>query len=160
MGFFSFMTQDTNKSICNKHSNMETFPVTMTDHNNNRWFEKNYDGYGVFGGKDFFELVAEMNNQKTRQQGIEIYYGLNGIKNIHTNKIFVQGFGKDKDFMNWEYDTISLIGCSANVLLQTGDWVKIKILDADAKFPNLTEDFYWKWKNEKPQDCINQGFFY
>lgn len=61
MGFFSFITQDTNKSIPNKHSNRKTFPVKMIDNKGNEYVEENYDGYGVFGGKDYFELVAEMN---------------------------------------------------------------------------------------------------
>ena len=33
----------------------------MTDDKGNEWIEDNYDGYGVFGGKDFYELMAEMN---------------------------------------------------------------------------------------------------
>lgn len=36
--------------------------------------EKDYEGYGVFGGKDFFELLAEMNDLKTRNDGITLYY--------------------------------------------------------------------------------------
>jgi hypothetical protein len=47
----------------------------MTDNKGNRWTETCYEGYGVFGGKDFYELLAEMNGQYTRRQGIDIAYG-------------------------------------------------------------------------------------
>ena len=61
MGFFSWKTQDTDKSIANEHSNRNTFRVQMIDNKGNVWTEDNYDGYGRFGGKDFYELLAEMN---------------------------------------------------------------------------------------------------
>ena len=61
MGFFSWITQDTGESIANTYSSRRTFSVTMTDDKGNRWVEKDYDGYGVFDGKDFYELLDEMN---------------------------------------------------------------------------------------------------
>lgn len=33
----------------------------MTDNKGNQWIEHEYDGYGEFGGKDYHELVDEMN---------------------------------------------------------------------------------------------------
>ena len=74
MGFFSWKTQDTNKSIANNYSNKSTFSVTMTDNKGNRWHEHNYEGYGEFGGKDFYELVAEMNGKSGRDAGIGIAF--------------------------------------------------------------------------------------
>lgn len=62
MGFFSWITQDTNRSICNKHQEVKpTFTVYMVDDKGNIWKEWDYDGYGVFGGKDYYVLLAEMN---------------------------------------------------------------------------------------------------
>jgi len=61
MGFFSWKTQDTDTSIPNQYSNRRTFRVQMLDNKGNVWTEDNYDGYGRFGGKDFYELLAEMN---------------------------------------------------------------------------------------------------
>ena len=52
MGFFSWKTNDTEKSIANVHSYMEAFEVTMQDDKGNKWVEPEYDGYGMFGGKD------------------------------------------------------------------------------------------------------------
>lgn len=61
MGYFSWKTQDTDRSICNSDSIENTFTVSMVDDKGNIWKESNYEGYGVFGGKDYYELLAEMN---------------------------------------------------------------------------------------------------
>mgnify|MGYP003108583797 FL=1 len=61
MGMFSWKTNDTRRSIKTACSGKPTFRVYMVDHLGNQWIEDNYEGYGVFGGKDFYELVAEMN---------------------------------------------------------------------------------------------------
>ena len=75
MGMFSWLTQDTNKSIPSKYSNRDTFKVIMSDNKGNKWTEDNYEGYGVFGGKDFYELLAEMNGKKVRDAGIDLAFG-------------------------------------------------------------------------------------
>ena len=78
MGFFSWNTQDTNRSIVNFHSNIDTFKVIMTDNKENQWIEENYEGYGVFGGKDYFALLDEMNGGTgDRSRGIDLYYSRN-----------------------------------------------------------------------------------
>ena len=84
MGQFSWIAQDTQKSISN------TYPtsVTMSDNKGNKWTEKYYEGYGEFQGKDFFDLVADMNpellktkyrerlnDMELRDVGIEIAFG-------------------------------------------------------------------------------------
>lgn len=58
-GQFSWMTQDTGNQIGSQREN--TIFVTMFDDKGNRYEEKGYDGYGEFGGKDYYELLAEMN---------------------------------------------------------------------------------------------------
>ncbi len=76
MGFFSYMTQDTERSISNRHSARETFKVVMSDDKGNHYVEYDYDGYGVFGGKDFYALLDEMNGGSgDRSRGIDIAYG-------------------------------------------------------------------------------------
>lgn len=80
MGFFSWKTQDTDVSIANQHSTHDTFCVHMLDDKGNVWTEDNYDGYGVFGGKDYYELLAEMNGltgdgtEDMRMQGIKLAF--------------------------------------------------------------------------------------
>jgi len=61
MGFFSWRTQDTDRSIANQYSNRKPFRVQMLDDKGNVWTEDGYEGYGVFDGKDYYELLAEMN---------------------------------------------------------------------------------------------------
>lgn len=82
MGFFSWITQDTHSSIPNKFSGLGTFRVIMQDDKGNQYVEDNYEGYGVFGGKDYFELMDEMNGGTgDRSRAISLYYsGEEGIK--------------------------------------------------------------------------------
>ena len=73
MGFFSWRTSDTDKSICNSFSSRDVFTVFMKDNKGNTWREDSYEGYGSFGGKDYHELVAEMNGfPSDRENGIHM----------------------------------------------------------------------------------------
>ena len=75
MGMFSFKTQDTDRSISNIHSDRGTFKVIMTDNKGNKHTETAYDGYGDFGGVDFYALTDIMNGGKgDRERGIKIYH--------------------------------------------------------------------------------------
>ena len=79
MGFFSFKTQDTNQSIPNKHSKRVLIPVKMLDNKGNVYCEDAYDGYGVFGGVDYFALLAEMNGHTGTKDdlmviGVDLYF--------------------------------------------------------------------------------------
>jgi len=78
MGFFSWLTQDTNRSISNYFSIKPVFPVFMTDNKGQVWKEYCYEGYGVFGGKDYYELMAEMNDLTSREKAIDLFY--NAVK--------------------------------------------------------------------------------
>jgi len=71
MGFFSWNTQDTDKSIANQYSNRKTFRVQMIDNKGNVWTEDDYEGYGRFGSKDYYELLAEMNGFTSDKTGDE-----------------------------------------------------------------------------------------
>jgi hypothetical protein len=74
MGFFSFKTQDTARSISNRQSKRGTFTVFMHDDKGNVYKESNYAGFGEFGGVDYYELLAEMNGLQTREEGIDLAY--------------------------------------------------------------------------------------
>jgi hypothetical protein len=80
----------------------------MLDDKGNKWKESNYEGYGVFGGKDYYELLAEMN-----------------------------GIGSDR-----------------------GDGISLSYSGEPFISPNLVESDRWVWRDEHPEDCEYQGYFY
>jgi hypothetical protein len=75
MGFFSWNTCDTGESIANQFSNRPTFTVHMITPDGGVFTEEDYEGYGEFGGKDFYELLAELNKiDITRENGIDLVF--------------------------------------------------------------------------------------
>ena len=58
-GQFSWITYDTDVQIGSEREN--TIDVYMYDNEGNQWYEKKYEGYGEFGGMDYYELLAKMN---------------------------------------------------------------------------------------------------
>ena len=72
-GQFSWFTQDTDEQIGSEPEN--TITVYMHDDKGNVWKEDNYEGYGVFGGKDYYELLDQMNGGSgDRQSGIDLAF--------------------------------------------------------------------------------------
>ena len=61
MGFFSWITGDTGKSIMNKYSEGGTLPVYLYCPNGTKIYEPDYEGYGEFGGHDAYALLAQWN---------------------------------------------------------------------------------------------------
>ena len=97
MGFFSWMTQDTDRSIANRYSVKSTFDVYMIDDKGNVWHEPNYDGYGNFAGKDYYELLAEMN-------GLDHPYRMPGIELAFSKAPNVKFPNLVEDATGWVYD--------------------------------------------------------
>ena len=95
MGQFSWITQDTNEAIRESYGCSDKTLTTayLHDDKGNVWAEDSYEGYGVFGGKDYFVLLAEMNGHKDSEEelrgiGIDIYYDEEAYKspNLTRNK--------------------------------------------------------------------------
>jgi hypothetical protein len=99
MGMFSWLTNDTGESVTNRYTDEGALPVYLHDNKGNVWYEPDYEGYGEFGGMDYYEL----------------------------------------DF--FEYMSASPEGAKEII------------------FPNIVESSNWKWVNEAPLHCPNQGFF-
>jgi len=81
MGQFSWITQDTNEAIRESYGCPAGYQTSAVMHDNqgNSWEEVEYEGYGVFGGKDFYELLAEMNGlegsaDQKRSAGIDLAF--------------------------------------------------------------------------------------
>lgn len=72
-GQFSWMTQDTGQQIGSQDENK--ISVYMFDDKGKYWFERDYEGYGVFGGKDYYELLDQMNGGSgDRSKGIDLAF--------------------------------------------------------------------------------------
>ena len=130
MGFFSWKTQDTNKSIPSQYSNRETFGVQMLDNKGNVFTETNYEGYGVFGGKDFYELLAEMNGfvSDKYEKGTDEY----------TNE--ARGFGISLAFSKDNHSGVGTEGVYyPNLVEEANGWV---------------------YEMAGPDSCEFQGYFY
>jgi len=80
-GQFSRMTQDTNQQIGSEDENTLPF-VYMFDNKGNKWLEKRYEGYGDFGGKDYYELLAQMNGMANPDRSEGITLAFSGKKGV------------------------------------------------------------------------------
>jgi len=172
MGFFSWKTSDTKKSIANSHSGRKTFTVHMITEDGKVFTENDYDGYGEFGGKDIYVLIAELNGikgnkEQKRLKVIDMLY-----KTIITDG--KKSFECGKDFTNWE-TKLPGVNKTANKLVEEG-WERIypngygewdKAAKNGIKLPklvqNLPSKINWKkvWDSlPYPKDCPDQGYFY
>lgn len=127
MGQFSWKTNDTHKSIYCVEGYQST--VYMKDNQGNVWKEDNYQGYGVFGGKDFYNLLYDMNK---------------GFPFIHevSKKVLFQYPNKGKD----EKDLQRLIG------------IELAFSNLPFISPCLFENKSSKWVNCAPPIDPNQGW--
>jgi hypothetical protein len=107
MGFFSWRTSDTNRSIPNIYSEVEPFTVHMITEDGQVFTEHEYNGYGEFGGKDFYELLAELNGitegdtDSKRCKGIDLFYDKT-IVNLKQPKLVEKLPSKDKWKEEWD----------------------------------------------------------
>ena len=107
MGFFSWFTQDTDRSISNSYSTRKPFPVYLLDDKGNAYYEPEYEGYGEFGGVDYYELMAEMNglgdSEDPRNAGIDLAFQEDQTNVIYPNLV------EEKD--GWVFDPIGPETC-------------------------------------------------
>jgi len=173
MGFFSWLTSDTKKSIANHFSTRSTFPVYMITEDGRIFFEKDYEGYGVFGGKDIHVLSAEMNGYKGETD--------EDTRMLFFDKMWVRGIKKgDKKycygehFVRYDLPIESEGGLCANDLIAEHGW---ESFGQDGEFEGWAKQGYkmpklveycpstsnWKeiWDSlPYPESCPDQGFFY
>jgi len=111
------MTSDTEESIPTSDSPRRTFTVYMKDDRGNVWEESQYDGYGEFGGMDFYALVVDMNADHPGMQqfkdkaifdekrcvGIQMVYEFPKTGKGSRTPIKVPTLSRSKDF-EWSAD--------------------------------------------------------
>lgn len=110
MGCFSWFTIEGSKilnNFCGCDSNSICFDhhqiIYLFDHQGNVWKEKKYEGYGVFGEKDYYQLLAEMNGLESRDQGIQIEFDQKPDQSfifpvLSIDDDWYKNYGKDHDF--------------------------------------------------------------
>ena len=113
MGCFSWIAQDTNRQIVmndyynKKSENSKPRTYYMWDNNGNMWKQEGYEGYGIFGGKDYYILLAEMNqdyidygedpsDEQKRNYGIDLEFGNN-------NNTTVLSYPNLTESADWEW---------------------------------------------------------
>lgn len=172
MGFFSWMTSDTQRSIPSSYSTRNTFPVYMITRDGQIFEELQYEGYGEFGGKDIYVLAAEMNGFKgaTDEESRANFF----------DKVWKRGISKGgkryfygDDFANYGVPIEAEGGKSANELRDEG-WDSFGDNGGFAywasqgwEMPKLVEHkpspegikLHWN-QIPYPQDCPDQGYFF
>ena len=135
MGFFSWRTSCSDRSIANTYSARSTFPVLMVDDKGNTYLEESYEGYGVFGGKDYYQLVAEMNTPEKCSGDVE-----------HDRSLGIDIVFKDNS--------------SGDIDMVDKMRVKVPILVEPSQVAHI-EDMAELWRSTPPPPtCEFQGFFY
>ena len=98
-GEFSWFTQDTDQQIGSERMNMLR-AVYMFDDKGNSWKETSYSGYGEFGGKDYYELLDQMNGgEGDRQAGIDLAFD---DKKVKARKVLFPALVTDPNY-RWKF---------------------------------------------------------
>ena len=167
MGFFSWKTCDTRRSISNAYSDRGALPCKVlipleyqSEFNNQKFiFEDCYEGYGTFGGYDIYDLIAKWNrkflsenpnhilpySQKTvsNMKWCPYYADLSLTEEEVVNKVRKNGYS----YFEWRSIGID-IACynEDNVSLR----YPIKISEKEEVYEQASAS----------KDCPYQGFFY
>tara|TARA_R110000868_G_scaffold237567_1_gene492164 strand:- start:140 stop:670 length:531 start_codon:yes stop_codon:yes gene_type:complete len=176
MGFFSFITSDTNKSIANAYSKRKTFKVHLITRDRQIFPESNYNGYGNFNCKDIYVLIGDLNGITGDQEEIRDKVFDDLLNGGITNGKVIYKYGKD--FPHWEFPIESEKGLNANQLLKNGftkifpNWEFQEFANAGINVPKIVQKLpknHSKMTNEEWQNyfdnlphaksCPNQGYF-
>jgi len=153
MGVFSWMTADTEEQVL--IGGNDDGPVYLLDNKGKVYEEACYGGYGIFGGKDAYELLAEMNgfsynpteeeaeiNARAgiefRNIGIDLMYG-SFYMDMEDGQLYIDGKGeKYLDFVKrltpFHGDPIEEFGgLSINDMIESGRMKSIPMRDLIVK---------------------------
>lgn len=125
----------------------------MHDDNGNIYFQKEYQGYGDFAGKDFFALLAEMNVNlipiaiEKRKEDVRSNLLAGKISEEDAKKVMLY-----LETLNTKITGDSEIDRNHGIYLYYSKTI------GGIKFPNLTRNKTWQWRNSRPASCPNQGF--
>lgn len=180
MGFFSWKTSDTKKSIRNIHTN-KCRPVFLLQPNGEAPIEEpGYQGYGEFGGKDAYVWLAERNLppqaldkldlEGKRSAGVALAHGnlirigtTGQLVAVFHNHAFLKDCGIDVlEFGGSWNDEIPGVGKSANTLLDERLAARVAIRELvpiryPLKFSFKPSAIYGDLP--EAETCPDQGFF-
>ena len=134
MGYFNWKTSDTKKTIWNINSRYgaKPSPVYLITEDGRHWAENKYDGYGVFGGKDIYVLIAELNGFKPKKEQNE------------------------EDARDWAFNNVFATGDTSFTNMANKGFKMPKIVE---KLPSK-EKWVAMWtKLPYPANAENQGYF-
>lgn len=177
MGFFSFKTCDSEKSIRNAHTGRHKTVYLLKPNDEDPIEELAYNGYGVFGGVDCFEWLYEANaealnlptnisDSEKRNLGVGMDVGT-VCKDVETGEIWsifhdYTPITGGKAFIYSYAAPIPEYGKSANDLLGEGRFQAIPVnVLVDIPFP-LKFSFSKRAVYEDhpaSENCPDQGFF-
>lgn len=183
MGFFSWTTADKQESIANIHSNHPNKSRTvylLQPEGAQPIAEAQYDGYGVFGGIDAYEWLANNNfSEKMIQKAIDNNID---VRNLGITALFGKYFTDRNDgekfFFSYDdhnifedltpfvgdYATIQpKYGKTPNELIKEGVWVECDFSEFlyITKPLKFSHDKFAKYEDfPKSEICPKQGFFY
>ncbi len=178
MGFFSWLTADTNKSIANCHSTRKTKTVYLLQPNGaNPIMEDEYDGYGDFGSVDAYTWVADTNMPEMKDKSEEYRRTLGmclDMGELYLDERTGQHFSfhyhilSDRIFpFEGNYGTVQPdYGKTPNELVEDGTWKEIPgrgfFMGDREWFPiKLSFKKTAKYEDlEASKSCPAQGFFY
>ena len=153
-GQFSWMTHDTGKQIGSERQN--TIDVWMYDNEGNSWYEDRYEGYGEFGGMDYYELLAKMNGyseedlekgQEMREIGIDLAFGKLKTKDKKRKVLFPALSSSPK--YNWKrHDFTQEAESDPNQ-----SWY-------DSEYDEYDDDYYDESVSEKAKPGEYSGLYY
>lgn len=166
MGFFSWLTADTNESISNTYAEMpnsgRTVYLLQPGGDNIESF--GYEGYGEFGGVDAYEWLANQHGYDDRSDGIALSYG---------------SYYEHKDGSRWVYGIYDIegltqfpgtyaaiipkYGLTPNEMINNGDFTEGSLSDlmGGLKYPlkfSFDKDAVYEDLTAS-KDCPNQGYF-
>lgn len=181
MGFFSKLTADTNETIPSIHV-AQSKPAYLLQPNGQKPIEECfYEGYGEFGGIDWFVWLAKVNAEtlkldldslsedELRNIGIGIDSG-RVLKDVDTGEFwlifhpFEQAVGDVKvNYFKGTYaEVIPELGDSANNLTKSGRLVEVPIYELNPSLHSIkishNPDAVYEDLPASP-DCPYQGFF-
>lgn len=102
MGQFSWLTKQGEQIRNEYHNGQKVWMVFKKDNEVKVVKEEEYEGYGVFGGLDYFEVLAQMNGNTTRDEGLEDYYTAGEFNHVQFPQLFThEPTDHEIDSINW-----------------------------------------------------------